>query len=229
MQIKNNKTKQLLTIGGTAILSLVLFPQETFATYLSADFGVGESVFLKVDGVETIQWAGSIKINVDDSQAIALCVDLFVPMSINQIYGTNLGTPGQIYNGGRVAWLLDNELPQRNTAATLAGLQLAIWDIVHDNGDGFSLGRIQAATQSPTDVLALDEANMLLALSAGQYANDATVFDNYELSCNRTKVQTLMGPGADASSDPAGVPEPQSFAMIALGAIAGGCLKLRRK
>ncbi len=229
MKLKNNKYKQLLSIGGMAIIGLVLFSQASFATFITADFGVGGPVFLQVDGIETREWAGSIKIDVDDSQRIAMCVDLFTLMNTNQTYGTNFGMPSSIGNGGRVAWLLDNELPLLNSDATLAGLQLAVWDIVHDNGNGFSYGRIQASTQQPTDVIALNAANALLALSAGKSATDGTVYYNYNLFDGR-KVQTLMGAGPGILLDQSsGVPEPQSLAMIAIGGLAGLWLKLRHK
>ena len=212
-----------------AVLSVVLFPQKSFATYVSADFGTGKYLNLKVDGTETKDWAGSLNLNVSGSKSTALCVDLFTSMSVNQIYGTNFGTPSQINNGGRVAWLLDYELPQLNRAASLAGLQRAIWDIVHDNGNGFSSGRIQASTLHPTGAAAFNEAKALLVLSAGNFAAGGTVYFNHELS-NGHNVKTLMGAGPNnIPIQLSGIPEPQTSAMLAMGGLTGLMLKRRRK
>lgn len=227
MQIKNNKIKQLPLIIGMAISGMVLIPQNCSATYLTADYGIGEDLYLKVDGVESAHWAGSIKIDVDGSHRIALCVDLFTMMNVNQAYGTNLGLSGQINNGGRVAWLLDNELPVLHSASELAGLQLAIWDIVSDNGNGLSSGRIQAPTLHSTDVFAMAGARSLIALSAGKSSTDGIVYSNFNLSTGG-KVQTLMGV-PDVINNHSGIPEPQSFVMIGIGGLAGLWLKLKLK
>lgn len=227
MQINNNKIKGLLLIGGIAIVGTVLLPQQASATTLLANFGTGENVYLNVDGTDVRDWAGSIKINVSGSNATALCVDLFDSMKVNQTYGTNLESSSTINNGGRVAWLMDTELPVLSSASDLAGLQLAIWDIVVDNGNGFSSGRVKAATQHTTDAAALSEANSLLALSVGKSSTDGIVYANYDLS-SCTNVQTLMGVTGSPNHQGA-VPEPQSVTMMALGGLAGLWLKLRRK
>lgn len=227
MQNNNNKTKQISHFIGGAFLGLVLFSQTASATSLVADYGTGENLFLKVDGVETSAWAGTIKLNVGGLQQIALCVDFFNSMNVHQTYGTNLGTPGQINNGGRVAWLLDYELPTLRGASQMAGLQLAIWDIVTDNGNGLSSGRIQASAKHMTDAAAATEAKALLSLSAGHSATNAVVYFNYNLT-NCENVQTLMG-ATTPTNNGSSTPEPQTFAMLGAGGFAGLLLKLRRR
>jgi hypothetical protein len=225
MSYKNNKTKQISLFIGAAILGLVLFSEPASATSLIANFGVGETLNLKINGVDSHTWAGSIKIDVDGVKSLALCVDLFSNMNVNQTYGTHLGSEGPILNGRRVAWLMENEMPTLNGAAQFAGLQLAVWDLVHDNGNGFSTGRIQST--SKTDAVALGEANALLALSSGMTAPDGIVYNNYNL-CDFSKVQTLMGvpPGGHTGAN---TPEPQSIGMLVMGGVAGLWMKFRRR
>ena len=220
-----NKINQFSLVIGGALLALVLFPQSGLATSLTVKSGTGEELYLKVDGSVTSAWAGSIQVNVGGGLQTVMCVDYFDSLSSNVAYTTTIGAPNQINNGGRVAWLLDYELPTLSSAAQLAGLQLAIWDIVTDNGDGFGAGRIRSASNPATDTVALGVANTMLSLSAGKSSTYANVYFNADpLSC--TTIQTLMG-GTVPPSTP--TPEPQSFAMIGAGAIALSMLKLRRR
>ena len=68
----------------------------------------------------------------------------------------------------RVAWLLNNYYP--TNAVTGAGLQLAIWDIMSDNGDGFTSGLVRKSTSngSPTNATVLADAIQYEALSVGK-------------------------------------------------------------
>ncbi len=210
------------------MFGLVLFSQTASATSLTADFGVGENLNLRVDGVEMRDWAGSVNIDVDGVRSLALCVDLFTSMNVNHTYGTTIGTEVTIDNGGRVAWLMENEMPSLSGVSQLAGLQLAVWDIVHDNGNGLSTGRIRQSTAHTTDAAAVNEATALIALSLGHSAADGIVYNNYNLH-DFSKVQTLMSVPVSANSVATSTPEPQSIGMMAMGGLAGLWMKLRRR
>lgn len=91
-------------------------------------------------------YAGAVNITVSDTvdgtvDTIAFCVDLFTSSGLST-YNTTLQSPSTVTNGGRVAWLLQS-LPSVDTATEGSGLQLAIWDIVHDNGDGLAAGVVR--------------------------------------------------------------------------------------
>src|SRR5204862_499848 len=133
----------------------------------------------------------------------------------------------------RVAWLVDNslqptevpaspsELPSADwvtSSAKGAGLQLAIWDIVHDNGDGFAAGRVQAAGDpgNPTDPAVLSWAQFYESASVGKQSVHAFIYDNVDMG-NGQPAQMLAGPQyLDGGPTPPtftafDTPEPSTF------------------
>ena len=199
-----------------AILSIPGWATTIILTGVDSSLGMQQSLYFDQDGVATQEyWAGGINVLVNGFARLVFCVDLFTNIGLNTTYGTQLDfsdTP-QLK---RVGWLLQNELPLITTQAGGAALQLAIWDIVTDNGDGFGVGkgRIYQSTSGahPTDPTVLATAISLESLSVGKSSNyGICVYHNVTLS-NGTTVQTLMGisindggPGAGArnrSADP---------------------------
>ena len=127
-----------------------------------------------------------------------LCVDLYTNIYVGLTYGTDVVAPDQIpdRNLNRVSWLVDNALlPTQNTSilsafdktdwvyspAQGAGIQLAIWDIVVDGGDGFSAGQVEASSDpnNPTDPDVFNWANFYLDQSAGMSSNLAFVYKTF--------------------------------------------------
>jgi hypothetical protein len=130
----------------------------------------------------------------------------------------------------RVSWLLDNALmPGQNggttpsalpkadwvtTAPEGAGLQLAIWDIVQDNGDGFSAGTVQqGSAANPTDATVLSWAKYYESQSVGQSSNDAYVYVNVNMG-NGSPAQTLEGPKFTQDGGPQPAPEPSTLILV---------------
>jgi hypothetical protein len=174
-----------------------------------------------------------------------LCVDLFTDISIGPTYGTILLRPDQVPGANllRVSWLIDNavlpvemlgipsQIPQANwvdTANEGAGMQLAIWDIVHDGGDGFLTGHVQRARNlRTTDANVLAAANLYLSLSNGKASDLAYVYENLFYppgSPPPTPVpaQRLIGPMfSDEGPAPEPVPEPATFVLVGAALIAG--------
>ena len=116
--------------------------------------------------------------NGTDYYRDTLCVDLYTNITVDQAYGTGITTPDGVPGRDlkRVSWLIDNALlPTQNTSVSSAldkadwvaspaqgaGIQLAIWDIVVDGGDGYSAGQVEASsdTNNPTDPDVLKWAN----------------------------------------------------------------------
>jgi PEP-CTERM motif len=205
-----------------AILSIPGWATTIILTGVDSSLGMQQSLYFDQDGVATQEyWAGGINVLVNGFARLVFCVDLFTNIGLNTTYGTQLDfsdTP-QLK---RVGWLLQNELPLITTQAGGAALQLAIWDIVTDNGDGFGVGkgRIYQSTSGahPTDPTVLATAISLESLSVGKSSNYGIVYHNVTLS-NGTTVQTLMGISIN-DGGPEPVPEPAPLILV----LAGGGL-----
>ena len=197
-------------------------------------------VWINADGVdENTYFAGVIFIRLSDGTSLfdrdTLCVDLFTDIMLGQTYGTTVVRPSDVPNSDleRVSALVDNALlPTQNgnaygslmpqadwvtTAAQGAGIQLAVWDIVHDGGDGFASGRVQAGSAAnPTDPLVLFWAQTYEALSAGQTSNRAFIYTNVSLS-NGQPAQMLAGPEFYTDGGPQ--PAPESATLLTAGSV----------
>ena len=189
------------------------------------------SLYINENGTNNaLYWAGGIDIAVDGYTRAVFCVQLFTNIYLNTTYGTTMDfsdTP----NLKRVGWLLENEFPV--TQAGGAAFQLAIWDIVEDNGDGFGTtttraGKVSQSTDASnlTSIAVLDAANKYEADSLGKSSDLGIVYHNVVLS-NGTTAQTLMGlPVADSGPSPA--PEPAAVLLFFSGLALIGLSRMRR-
>jgi hypothetical protein len=194
-------------------------------TLTGVDNSRGMNLNYAVNGSNTVSYAGAIQITVTGVPAgtvndLAFCVDLFTSIGLGS-YASTLQSPSAVANGERVAWLLQNVLGDVDTAREGAGLQLAIWDIVHDNGDGLAAGAIrQHSAPKAADLAAYGFAATYLALSAGQSSTAGTVYQN--VSFQGVPAQTLMGAETVVPN-----PEPGTWAMLGLGAGLIGVARVR--
>jgi len=244
----------LLLVGGKALADTY-----TIDAY-NVDWSRGEDIYINEYGNPThTYFTGVIFISLIDTDSNqqwnrdTLCVDLFTDIYIGTTCGTTVLDPYEVSSNNltRVSWLVDNALlPTQNNSylsvlpssdwvtnsAEGAGIQLAIWDIVHDNGDGFSAGRVQAsgnsANPTPADVLAW--ANTYETSSLNQSSDLAYVYDNVNLSTGAA-VQMLAGPeffdnGPAPEPNPVPAPEPSTcqFMLISLAGGIGLWFKRRR-
>jgi hypothetical protein len=229
-------TGALLLAGGNAFADTYTIDPD------GVDWNLGENVWINEDGspIQTY-FTGVIDIVLTDTTSNqqwnrdTLCVDLFTDIYLDQTYGTTVLQPSDISgkNLTRVSWLVDNALlPTRDSSyssllpssdwatnsAQGAGIQLAIWDIVEDNGDGFSAGSVQASSDpnnpTPSDVLYW--ANTYETLSLNQSSDLSYVYENVSLS-DGSPAQMLEGPEY-ADNGPAPVPEPSAcqFMLVSL-------------
>ena len=104
-----------------------------------------------------------------------------------------------------------------DTAIEGAALQLAIWDVIHDSGDGFATGRIRSTGNTNAAVLSL--AGQWVAASHGQSSTNAQVFTAGPNQ--RAFHQQLYLTGCALSGNCGGseVPEPGTLSMLALGGL----------
>lgn len=231
-------TVALLLLGGN------MFADTYTIDATGVDSTRGESIWMNENGNNVHQYfAGVVDITLTDTNTQqqwnrdTLCVDLFTDIYIGQTYGTTLLDPYEVpgKNLTRVSWLVDNALlPTQSSylsvlpssdwvtnSAQGAGIQLAIWDIVENNGDGLSAGSVQASTDpnhpTPPDVLYW--ANFYETQSLNQSSGLAFVYDNVNLSSG-APAQMLEGPEF-ADNGPLPAPEP-STCQFMLVSLAGG-------
>lgn len=219
------------------------------------DWNRGGSIWIDESGQNTqAYFAGVIFITLTQDGAQynreTLCVDLFTDIVSGQTYGTTLLTPDEVAgkNLPRVSWLIDNallptegpsdpsspsDLPQADWVLSSpqgAGLQLAIWDIVHDAGDGFSAGKVQAVTDPNhlTDPAVLGWAQFYEAASLGQESHNAFIYNNVDMG-NGQPAQMLAGPQfSDGGPHPN--PEPSTFVLAGAALVViGKCLRNRSR
>lgn len=214
-----NKNK----IAAIALLSLSFLAGATSAQASTMTYnggGYGSVVDLKVNSDAERVFAGQLLITLDMKNAVAFCVDLFSPLSQGS-YSTVQGSPLTFANGGRAAWILENYAQNITTNSAAAAVQLALWEVVHDNGTGLSSGIIRAASTVSTSLKM--EANNIVAASVGQSSNHATIL--YNTFPSGAKAQTLIVYTPNASE----VPEPSSVAMLSIGAVGIGLGVYRKR
>lgn len=228
----------------------------TIINATGVDWNRGGGMVIRADNVDiNAYFAGVISISLTAGNQTfyrdSLCVDLFTDIFLGQQYSTTVLRPEDVpqKNLTRASWLVDNALlptPDSTYGSVLAqsdwvfsivqgkGIQFAIWDIVHDGGDGFSVGRVQAATAADannnglgaTDPTVLDWALRYELLSLNQSNNQAFVYNNVDME-NGAPAQMLIGPQfADGGPQPA--PEPQTLVPAGVALIAMS-LGLRRR
>jgi hypothetical protein len=238
----------LLTFAGLASAGTI--------TATGVDWSRGGSIWINEDGTpQSAYFAGVVLINLSENgqqySRDTLCVDLFTDIYIGVTYDTSVVGPGAVPDRhlNQVAWLLNNALlPTQGpvyssalpaadwvtTASQGAGIQLAIWDITTDNGDGFSSGRVQAATApgASTDPTVLAWARTYERLSLRESSNQAFVYLNSGIGSG-TPAQMLEGPVFhDGGPMPLGIasstPEPATCFLAGLALVGLGVIKRRR-
>lgn len=169
-------------------------------------------------------WAGGIDINVDGYSRVAFCVDLFTDISV-ATYTSVLGAPDTDALK-RVGWLLQNQFP--TSAAHGAAFQLAIWDIIHDNGDGFTAGSVRQSTDSgnPTSSTVLTYALQYETASLGMSSTHAVVYHN---TLNSVAAQNLIGAWPTDGGPVDETPEPAAKVLIPSGLALIGLSRFRRR
>jgi Thioester domain len=154
-----------MSIARTFLLFALAATSEAAVLYYSDyDLTRAQSVFLRLETSpgnvqEVTESAGVMSIQVDGGPTLdAFCADVFTGIAGSTSYNSTVfSTNSAPYT--RVAWLIANVLPTIVSGSGTAqqqgaALQVAIWDVIHDSGDGLDAGLLQRSTLTDTSVAA---------------------------------------------------------------------------
>jgi len=168
-----------------------------------------------VDGVASTEGAYQMRITLDGQARIAYCVDYFTLIDY-AMYTSALATPDTIANGNRMAWIFVQYGATTTSADVAAAVQIAIWDLAHDNGDGINAGRIRLASNANSNVRSLSQS--YLTASVNQSSTNATILFNTD-PASRMPAQTLLTSYVPFSVSDVSVPEPSSAILLISGVL----------
>jgi MYXO-CTERM domain-containing protein len=210
-----------MSLARNLLLTLVSLPfASSGATLLYSTYDAGRSQLtsFNLNNNEQTETMGVMLIQVDGGAwQAAFCSDVFAGISQNTTYDST-GTPTSAAPFGRVAWLMANILPNitggsPSAGAQAAALQLAIWDVIHDNGDGLQAGAVQQSVNTSVDVV--NNFNSYL----GAPWSPAVGLIRYQ--------NTFQGTNISAQELVTFVPEPSTFGLGLLS-LAGLAVWRRR-
>jgi len=196
-----------------------------FITVGNYDLNRGAYVDFQRNGSRDNAFAGVIQGFYDFGPLIdLLSADLYRHIGVGTFYSNR--TPVTPADGfARIAWLYDYELTTATTPVLGAGLQLAIWDIMADGGDGLHQGYLQVALGTPAAVA--DAWDYYLTISVGQSSTLANFYINHNIE--GVYLETLVGPGlTPPPPPPPPVPEPSTITLVIVSVALLGALKLRK-
>lgn len=221
---------RIFTVATVLALSASGSPVET--RVLGVDSSRGGAIYLEADGRTVRDFAGFINIALDGVLHEAICVDIFTSIGLETI-SVNPFSPFAVTNAARASWLYATQFDLINSILAGEALQLAVWDIIHDGGDGFSAGHIRANTSIGTPTGVLTAANQYLTMSAGKTSGAASVYISVDGPAAR---QSLLSSNIGGTvwapplyrAEP--VPEPAGLALGGLGVASLGLgLYLKKK
>ncbi len=140
------------------------------------------------------------------------CTDFGFANNLPVAYAATPTSALTLGNGARVAKLYNTFASAVSTADQGAALQLAIWDVIYDNGDGAAAGNFQVTGGLTAGISTYLTSFLSDPLSGA--STDVTYYAADSHGPNNNLYQGILGPGA---GEP--VPEPASMAVLGLGAL----------
>lgn len=155
----------------------------------------------------------------DNTEFLGFCVDLAHFVSVGQTFLTNPYQANSLTNGlpngGQIGYLTNTYTSLSLSNVQAAGLQIAIWSELYDNGTGFNSGVFQYTAAENAN----DPNYSAIAAAATSYLNDAqgqssaaTWYDGSPSGTGQWRGQSMIDSAA---------PAPSSLVLSLLGL---GCL-----
>lgn len=183
-------------------------------TYHGLVAEMSRAVDINFNGKSMTVGAGLAKVSLDGGSKFGgMCVDLSHWNTNGSSYQVNVKPIAERgATASQAAWLFGKYANNITSKDMGAALQLAVWDIVYDGGDGLNSGSFKSSASSSIKTL----TNGYIAESknqsgAGYYFKAIT--HGYKNDCNQDYMST--------------VPEPASMAVLLTGAAA--VIRRRRK
>lgn len=202
-----------------ALAALGVSAQATTLTFHNMASGLSTNASISFNGNSMNVAAGPQEVSLNGgSHFNAYCIDLSHWNSAGSSYGVNVGGLSTVTNAFKVENLFEKYSLGVNNSATGAAFQLALWDIVYDNGDGLGAGSFKASGLS-SNVANLFGTYVGGAATTGGTAMNFNVYNATSHGYNGDKYQNLM------SATP--VPEPATMVVLASAAVVA--IRRRRK
>lgn len=168
---------------------------------------MSKSVSIKFNGKSMTVGAGLALISLDGGSKFGgMCVDLEHFNNNGSSYQVNIKPIEERgATANRAAWLFAQNASKITSKDMGAALQLAIWDVLYDGGDGLNSGKLKSSVSGNVRTL----TNSFLASSAGK-TDAAWYFKAVTHGHKNDKNQDYMST----------VPEPATMATLAVGALA---------
>ncbi len=187
--------------------------------------GFYQSVQISINGQSESVLAGTLDFTLTGGPSgypttfEGYCIDPWHDTPVPTSYGVNVLSTSLLTNGPQVAWLYDHYGTSAfgtkvANATQAAALQIALWDVIADSGDGLSNGNLRYTTTGSI----LDQANLYLSAWNHQTAT-ATWLQATDHGTNNTLNQDMIGPA---------VPEPGILCLLGASATLGLALQRRR-
>lgn len=209
-------------IGAILLTAVLVAPASGMV--LGLDYGLGSSpAHITYQGSDYNVWAGKMATYLGGTlgnplppndgvfSGYSFCVDLDHFIGLPTEYEVEFLSTSELSHGDRAAWLYNNYLPAASTNTTAAALQLAIWDVVYDDGDGLATGIFRYT----------GGLNATVGTAAGTYIN---------ASAGQTATAAYLKPtGTYGQGMLTTVPEPGTLSLLGFGLLSVAGLKFRRR
>ncbi len=193
----------------------------SFAIALLAVAHPVEAAIVTISGPGVTPLGNSITLDIDGVGRVGYGVDITKPI-IFGAYQAEIDSVSSYTHGQRAAWIYENY----GLVGAGVAVQLALWDVMNDGGDGFAAGQVRLSPSVPDAIRSLGES--IIAASLGQSSDNAIILRLSASGMQWQSVITAPLPSLDGALDAAEVPEPGTLLMLAAGLCLGRCYNRRR-